>query len=50
MGLEIWARQIQELIECRTELARLRAEHSWDALAHSTIGLVDELKPARGWA
>ncbi|MCC6350601.1 MAG: glycosyltransferase [Candidatus Eisenbacteria bacterium] len=31
-------------------LAKLRAEHSWEALAASTVGLVDELRPARGWA
>ena len=31
-------------------IARLQAEHSWSALAASTADLVDELKPARGWA
>jgi len=31
-------------------IARLKAEHSWEALATSTVDLVDELKPARGWA
>jgi len=31
-------------------LARLQAEHSWAALARSTAGLVDELKPLRGWS
>jgi glycosyltransferase involved in cell wall biosynthesis len=31
-------------------IAKLQAEHSWDALAASTADLIDELKPARGWA
>jgi len=31
-------------------IAALRAEHSWEALARSTLDLVAELKPARGWA
>lgn len=31
-------------------IARLQAEHSWAALAASTVDLVDELKPSRGWA
>jgi len=31
-------------------IAALRAAHSWEALARSTVELVDELKPARGWA
>jgi len=31
-------------------LAKLQAEHSWAALADSTVDLVNELKPARGWA
>lgn len=31
-------------------IAELRAAHSWEALARSTLGLVDELRPARGWA
>ncbi|HTR97953.1 MAG TPA: glycosyltransferase [Candidatus Acidoferrales bacterium] len=31
-------------------IAALRAEHSWEALASSTVGLVDALAPARGWA
>jgi glycosyltransferase involved in cell wall biosynthesis len=31
-------------------LAALQAEHSWDALARSTVELIDELKPARSWA
>ncbi len=31
-------------------IAALQAEHSWEALARSTVGLIDELKPARGWA
>ena len=31
-------------------IAALRAEHSWDALARSTVDLVNELAPARGWA
>jgi glycosyltransferase involved in cell wall biosynthesis len=30
-------------------IAALKAEHSWDALARSTIGLIDELSPRRGW-
>lgn len=31
-------------------IAALKAEHSWEALARSTVSLIDELKPARGWA
>ncbi len=31
-------------------IAKLQVEHSWDALAASTVDLIDELKPARGWA
>lgn len=31
-------------------IAALQAEHSWAALAASTVDLVNELKPARGWA
>lgn len=31
-------------------IAALRAAHSWDTLADATVGLIDELKPARGWA
>ncbi|MEQ1831849.1 MAG: glycosyltransferase [Candidatus Eisenbacteria bacterium] len=31
-------------------IAALKAAHSWDALADSTENLIDELKPARGWA
>ncbi len=31
-------------------IAALRAEHSWEALADATVSLIDELKPARGWA
>lgn len=31
-------------------IAALKAEHSWEALASSTVSLIDELKPARGWA
>jgi hypothetical protein len=31
-------------------IAALKAEHSWEALADSTMSLIDELKPARGWA
>jgi D-inositol-3-phosphate glycosyltransferase len=30
-------------------IARLQAEHSWAALASSTVDLVDELRPGRGW-
>lgn len=30
-------------------IAALRAAHSWDTLADATIGLIDELKPGRGW-
>ncbi len=30
-------------------IAALRQEHSWEALARSTISLVDELAPTRGW-
>jgi glycosyltransferase involved in cell wall biosynthesis len=28
----------------------LKEAHSWDALARSTLGLIDELRPGRGWA
>lgn len=31
-------------------IAALRARHSWEALARSAVELVDELRPARGWA
>lgn len=31
-------------------IARLQAEHSWEALAASTESLIDELKPGRGWS
>ena len=31
-------------------IAALKAAHSWEALAASTESLIDELKPARGWA
>lgn len=31
-------------------IAKLQAEHSWEALATSTVSLVDELKPGRGWS
>ena len=31
-------------------IASLRARHSWEALARSTVELVDELSPKRGWA
>ena len=31
-------------------IAALKAEHSWDALARSTVNLIDELQPARGWS
>jgi len=31
-------------------IAALQAEHSWAALARSTVGLIDELRPARGWS
>ena len=30
-------------------IAALQARHSWAALAASTVDLVDELKPGRGW-
>lgn len=30
-------------------IAKLQAEHSWDALAASAVSLIEELKPARGW-
>ncbi len=33
----------------RTNVERLRRAHSWDALADATTGLIDGLKPARGW-
>lgn len=31
-------------------IAKLQAEHSWEALADSTVSLIEELKPSRGWA
>lgn len=31
-------------------IAALQAEHSWSALAASTVDLVNELQPARGWS
>jgi len=31
-------------------IAALRAAHSWEALARSTVDLVGELAPGRGWA
>jgi len=31
-------------------IAALKAEHSWDVLARSTRGLIDELRPGRSWA
>ena len=30
-------------------IAKLQAEHSWAALAASTVDLVNELAPKRGW-
>lgn len=33
----------------RAEVAKLRDTHSWDALARSTLDLVDSLAPGRGW-
>ncbi|HEY6867825.1 MAG TPA: glycosyltransferase [Candidatus Eisenbacteria bacterium] len=33
----------------RAGVAALRAAHSWDSLAASTVGLVDALAPGRGW-
>jgi len=33
----------------RAGVAALRHEHSWEALAASAVGLIDALKPARGW-
>ena len=34
----------------RAPIAALRAAHSWEALAGSTVELVDALAPSRGWA
>jgi glycosyltransferase involved in cell wall biosynthesis len=31
-------------------IAALKSEHSWDALARSTLELIEELDPGRGWA
>ena len=31
-------------------IAALQAEHSWTALASSTVSLIDELKPGRSWS
>ena len=33
----------------RAGVERLRAAHSWEALAGSTLELIDTLRPARGW-
>jgi len=33
----------------RAGVAALRGAHSWEALAASAIGLIDDLKPGRGW-
>jgi glycosyltransferase involved in cell wall biosynthesis len=33
----------------RAAVAKVRAEHSWEALAAATLDLIGELKPARGW-
>ena len=33
----------------REGVAALRATHSWDALAASAVGLIDQLEPGRGW-
>ena len=33
----------------RAGVASLRHQHSWEALAASTVELVDQLKPGRGW-
>ena len=33
----------------RQGVVALRHEHSWEALAASTVGLIDELEPGRGW-
>lgn len=34
----------------REGVARVKREHSWEALAASTVELIDELKPGRGWS
>jgi D-inositol-3-phosphate glycosyltransferase len=34
----------------RAPIAALRASHSWEALARSTVEFVETLKPGRGWA
>ena len=31
-------------------IAALKAEHSWESLARSTVDLIGELKPGRGWS
>lgn len=31
-------------------IAALRSAHSWEALAQSTVELIDALRPSRGWA
>jgi len=33
----------------RRGVAELRLEHSWESLAASTVDLLDELRPSRGW-
>lgn len=34
----------------RAGVARVREAHSWDALAHGALELVDALRPLRGWS
>jgi glycosyltransferase involved in cell wall biosynthesis len=34
----------------RAGVERVRAGHSWEALARSTVDLIGELAPARGWS
>ncbi len=31
-------------------IAALREAHSWETLAHETLGLIEDLRPGRGWA
>lgn len=53
-GLEVtWASRVTPVLlraAMAPHIAALQAEHSWSALAASTVDLVNELQPARGWS
>jgi glycosyltransferase involved in cell wall biosynthesis len=46
--VRFWAEGLRERMAA--PISALREAHSWDALARSTVELVNELAPARGWA